>query len=74
MEAQLKEVSWTKKKLIMQQFEDKKKSKKEEKEADPKTYIKSEYRAGNLSAFATADLLRLYEVMEQAGTLSELQS
>ena len=73
MEKQLKGVSWTQKKQVLRQFEDIEKTKKQEKAVDPKHIIKSEYRQGKLSAFATADLLRLYEVMEQAGSISELQ-
>ena len=48
-------------------------SKKAEKDADPKSFVKGEYRAGKLSSFATQDLLRLYEVMESVGSMSELQ-
>ena len=73
MEAQLKGVSWTQKKQALKQFEDHEKTKQEEKAIDPKHIIKSEYKQGKLSAFATADLLRFYEVMDQAASLSELQ-
>ena len=53
----------------MKQHFDKEKHKQEDKAVDPKYIIKDAHRQGKLSAFATADLLRMYEVMEQAGSI-----
>lgn len=37
--------------------------------SDPKTMIKAEYRQGKISKFAAADLIRLYEVMDEAESI-----
>ena len=73
LEIKLKNASWTAKKQIIKDFEKDFSKKKAAKNAEPKEVIKSEYRQGNLSSFAANDLMRLYEVMDEAESISQLK-
>ena len=62
-------MAWTKKKQIMKNFLEQEKVSKVAVASDPKTMIKAEYRQGKISKFAAADLIRLYEVMDEAESI-----
>ena len=57
----------------MKEFLDFEKSKKAQANIDPKVMVKNDYRNGKLSSFASQDLIRLYEVMEEQESLSKLK-
>ena len=72
MEEKLKNTPWIKKKLIMKDFLANENKQKKQKDADPKTEVKNQYRDGKISAFAAQNLLRVYEVMDEHESISKL--
>ena len=74
LEDVLEGVPWTEKKRLIKQFRDHESELKAANEADPKTIVRGEYRRGTLTAFAANDLMRLYEVMEQAESATKLEA